>query len=88
MSATPKQVDRAAYQTELDALRVRDKAHTHEGDAIAAVRRRLPMVEVGATTPLIGADGPVALLDAFEGRSPADRLLLHVAHRPSSSRAV
>ena len=29
----------------LEALRVRDRAHTREGDAIAAARRRLPMVE-------------------------------------------
>jgi predicted dithiol-disulfide oxidoreductase (DUF899 family) len=65
MSATPSLVDRADYQSELDALRVREKAHTREGDAIAAARRRLPMVEVDATTPLIGADGPVTLLDAF-----------------------
>ncbi len=44
--ATPKVVDRAAFQAELDALRLREKAHTKEGDAIAAARRRLPMVEV------------------------------------------
>jgi predicted dithiol-disulfide oxidoreductase (DUF899 family) len=42
----PKIVDRSTFQAELDALRVREKAHTREGDAIAAVRRRLPMVEV------------------------------------------
>jgi hypothetical protein len=42
----PVTVDRATLQAELDALRVREKAHTHEGDAIAAARRRLPMVEV------------------------------------------
>jgi predicted dithiol-disulfide oxidoreductase (DUF899 family) len=64
----PKIVDRATFQTELDALRVREKAHTREGDAIAAARRRLPMVEVNAATPLIGESGPVKLLDAFEGR--------------------
>jgi len=29
----PKIVDRSAFQTELDALRVREKAHTREGDA-------------------------------------------------------
>jgi predicted dithiol-disulfide oxidoreductase (DUF899 family) len=52
----------------LDALRAREKAHTREGDAIAATRRRLPMVEVAAATRLIGPQGPVALLDAFEGR--------------------
>jgi predicted dithiol-disulfide oxidoreductase (DUF899 family) len=68
MSAMPRLVDRAAYQTELDALRVREKAHTREGDAIAAARRRMPMVEVDGTTRLVGADGSVTLLDAFEGR--------------------
>ncbi|MBO0848984.1 MAG: DUF899 domain-containing protein [Pseudonocardia sp.] len=65
---TPVVVDRARYQAELDALRVREKAHTHEGDAIAAARRRLPMVEVDAATKLIGPNGPVALLETFEGR--------------------
>ncbi len=47
-------VDRATWQAELDALRVREKAHTREGDAIAAARQRLPMVEVdpaGARAP-------------------------------------
>jgi predicted dithiol-disulfide oxidoreductase (DUF899 family) len=39
----PKIVDRRTFQAELDALRVREKAHTREGDAIAAARRRLPM---------------------------------------------
>jgi predicted dithiol-disulfide oxidoreductase (DUF899 family) len=64
----PKIVDRATFQAELDALRVREKAHTHEGDAIAAARRRLPMVEVDGATPLIGERGAVTLLGTFEGR--------------------
>src|SRR5438132_13805884 len=64
----PKVVDRSTFQAELDALRVREKAHTREGDAIAAARRRLPMVEVPAATPLISERGPVTLLDTFEGR--------------------
>jgi predicted dithiol-disulfide oxidoreductase (DUF899 family) len=64
----PAVVDRAAFETKLQTLRVREKAHTHEGDAIAAARRRLPMVEVDPTTTLIGAEGPVSLLEAFEGR--------------------
>src|SRR5580700_3778806 len=68
VSAAPKVVDRATFQAELDALRVREKAHTREGDAIAAARRRLPMVEMDPTLPLIGPRGPVTLLDAFEGR--------------------
>jgi predicted dithiol-disulfide oxidoreductase (DUF899 family) len=64
----PATVDRAAFQAELDGLRVREKAHTREGDAIAAARRRLPMVEVDAGTEVVGPHGPVTLLDAFEGR--------------------
>ena len=66
--AAPAVVDRSTFQAELDALRVREKAHTREGDAIAAARRRLPMVEVDGATPLIGAHGKVTLLDVFEGR--------------------
>lgn len=65
-AVTPPVVERATAQ--LDALRVREKAHTREGDAIAAARRRLPMVEVDSSTVLIGPHGPLTLLDAFEGR--------------------
>jgi predicted dithiol-disulfide oxidoreductase (DUF899 family) len=64
----PAAVDRETFEAELATLRTREKAHTREGDAIAAARRRLPMVEVDAVTELIGPDGPVTLLDAFEGR--------------------
>lgn len=64
----PRIVDRATFQAELDALRVREKAHMREGDAVAAARRRLPMVEVDGATPLIGARGPLTLLDVFENR--------------------
>lgn len=64
----PPTADRAAYQAEVDRLRSREKAHTHEGDAIAAARRRLPMVEVDPGLTLTGPSGPVTLLDAFEGR--------------------
>jgi predicted dithiol-disulfide oxidoreductase (DUF899 family) len=67
-SSLPPVVDRTAFQTELDALRIREKAHTKESDAIAAARRRLPMVEVAADLPLDGPNGTVTLLDAFEGR--------------------
>ena len=64
----PRTVDRNTFQAELDALRVREKAHTHAGDAIAAARRRLPMVEVDGATPLTGEGGRVTLWDAFQGR--------------------
>ena len=64
----PAVVDRPTFDEQLEVLRAREKAHTREGDAIAAARRRLPMVEVAADSPLIGPWGPVTLLDAFEGR--------------------
>ena len=67
-SALPAVVDQATWQAELDKLLVREKAHTREGDAIAAARRRLPMVEVDPTITLIGPQGPVTLLEVFEGR--------------------
>src|SRR3979409_929331 len=67
-ASLPAAVDRAAFQAELDELRAREKAHIREGDAIAAARRRLPMVEVDSTTAVIGPHGRVCLLDVFEGR--------------------
>src|SRR5580698_8885627 len=67
-TAHPPVTDRASWQAELDRLLAREKAHTREGDAIAAARRRLPMVEVDPATPVTGEHGPVPLLDVFEGR--------------------
>jgi predicted dithiol-disulfide oxidoreductase (DUF899 family) len=64
----PVAVGRGTFQAEVDRLRVREKAHTHEGDAIAAARRRLQMVEVNASTPLTGPSGKLTLLEAFDGR--------------------
>jgi predicted dithiol-disulfide oxidoreductase (DUF899 family) len=61
-------VDLATWQAARDELLVREKAHTHEGDAIAAARRRLPMVEFDATVEIVGPDGPVPFLDLFQGR--------------------
>ena len=67
-AGVPPVVDRAAFEAELATLRVAEKAHTHASDAIAAARRRLPMVEVDAGLALAGPAGPVSLLEAFEGR--------------------
>src|SRR3954451_12284800 len=65
----PAAVDRATFQAELDTLRAREKAHTREGDAIAAARRRLPMVEVDGSLALDGPDGrrPVRREQALPG---------------------
>src|SRR3954454_10835585 len=65
--AVPKVVDQATWEAELADLHAREKAATRELDAIAAARRRLPMVEMPDYT-LEGADGPVRLVDIFEGK--------------------
>jgi predicted dithiol-disulfide oxidoreductase (DUF899 family) len=67
-SRLPPVSDRAAFEAEVDRLRAREKAHTREGDAIAAARRRLPMVEVDANLELIGPHGAITLLESFERR--------------------
>ncbi|MFJ4786321.1 DUF899 domain-containing protein [Streptomyces sp. NPDC088794] len=64
----PPVVDTATWEHRLEALRAREKAATRELDAIAAERRRLPMVEMPDYT-LEGEDGPVRLADVFEGKS-------------------
>jgi Bacterial protein of unknown function (DUF899) len=67
-AALPPIVDADAWQRELDALRAREKAATRELDAIAAQRRRLPMVKMPGYT-LEGEQGPVRLADVFDGTS-------------------
>lgn len=67
-TALPPVVDQDTWRAALDDLRRREKAATRELDAIAAQRRKLPMVELPEYT-LIGAEGPVRLVDIFDGRS-------------------
>jgi predicted dithiol-disulfide oxidoreductase (DUF899 family) len=68
VSGAPPVVDLATWDAAREELLVREKAHTREGDAIAAARRRLPMVEVPSDTTVVGPDGPVPFGDVFEGR--------------------
>ena len=68
-TALPPVVDTDTWRHELDALRIREKAATRELDAIAAQRRRLPMVEMPDYT-LEGENGPVRLVESSTaGRS-------------------
>jgi hypothetical protein len=64
----PPVVDLATWQAARDELLVREKAHTRAGDALAAARRRLPMVEFDGAVEVVGPDGPVPFLDLFQGR--------------------
>lgn len=70
----PPVVDLATWEAARAELLVREKAHTHEGDAISAARRRLPMVEFDPTVSVVGPDGAVPFLDLFQGR---DELLVY-----------
>ena len=64
----PPVVDEPTWRRQLDELRAREKAATRELDAIAAQRRRLPMVQLPDYT-LQGPDGPVRLVDVFDGKA-------------------
>lgn len=76
VAAYPDVIEREAWQQQIDELRVREKAHTRAGDALAAERRRLPMVKVPADATVVGPSGEVPILDVFEGR----RMLLAYFH--------
>ncbi len=67
-TALPPIVDVDTWQHHLDTLRSREKAATRELDAIAAQRRRMPMVEMPDYV-LEGEEGPVRLADVF-GTAP------------------
>ncbi|GAA1620198.1 DUF899 family protein [Catellatospora bangladeshensis] len=75
-AALPPVVDRETWSRARDELLAREKAHTREGDAIAAARRRLPMTPVPPGATVHGPDGPTPLLDVFEGR----RMLIAYYH--------
>ena len=66
-TGVPPVVDQQTWESAMAELRVREKAATRELDAIAAARRRLPMVELPDYV-LEGADGPIRLVDVFGDR--------------------
>jgi predicted dithiol-disulfide oxidoreductase (DUF899 family) len=67
-TALPPVVDVDTWQHQLDTLRAREKAATRELDAIAAQRRRLPMVKMPDYT-LEGEKGPIRLAEIFGAAS-------------------
>jgi len=67
-------VDPEAWEAARAELLVEEKSHTRAGDALAAKRRRMPMLEVDGAATVAGKDGPVPFLDLFEGR---DELLVY-----------
>lgn len=64
----PPIVSREEWQRARDQLLVKEKAATRAHDALAAERRRLPMVKIEKDYVFDGPDGKTRLLDMFEGR--------------------
>jgi predicted dithiol-disulfide oxidoreductase (DUF899 family) len=75
-NAVPDIADRSTWQRSRNELLSREKAHTREGDAIAAARRRLPMTQVPDDATAGGPNGPIPFAHIFEGR----RMLLAYFH--------
>jgi predicted dithiol-disulfide oxidoreductase (DUF899 family) len=64
----PPVVSPAEWQAARDALLAKEKEATHARDALAAERRRLPMVRIDKEYVFDGPKGKASLLDLFEGR--------------------
>ena len=64
----PPVVSPAEWQTARDELLAEEKAATRALDALAAKRRRLPMVRFDKPYVFEGPDGSASLADLFEGR--------------------
>jgi predicted dithiol-disulfide oxidoreductase (DUF899 family) len=64
----PQIVSRQEWQQAHEALLAKEKQATKERDALAAERRRQPMMEFGTDYEFEGPDGVVRFPDLFEGR--------------------
>ncbi len=68
-TALPPVVSQEEWLAASKELLTQEKELTRQRDRVSAARRRLPMVEVTEPYVFQGPDGPVTLLDLFEGRS-------------------
>jgi len=66
--ARPKVGSQKDWSVARESLLAKEKELTHARDALAAQRRRLPMVRIETTYQFEGSDGKVGLVDLFEGR--------------------
>lgn len=67
-TAMPPVVTQREWDLAREQLLRHEKAVTHAEDEAAAARRAMPMVKVEGDWELQGPDGPVRLIDLFEGR--------------------
>jgi predicted dithiol-disulfide oxidoreductase (DUF899 family) len=77
----PQVVSETEWQAAQEALRAEEKEATRARDALAAKRRRLPMVRIDKDYVFDGPDGKASLLDMFEGRRQL--LLYHFMFGPN-----
>lgn len=70
MSATPhpKIVSREEWTAERKKLLEQEKQLTRQEDAVNASRRRLPMVKLDQDYVFQGPNGPIRMIDLFEGQ--------------------
>ena len=68
MDNTPQVVSPEEWDAARERMLVREKEVTRVRDALAAERRRMPWTAVEEEYRFEGPDGPVSLLDLFEGR--------------------
>jgi predicted dithiol-disulfide oxidoreductase (DUF899 family) len=64
----PDIVSPEEWQAAREGLLAKEKAATRAQDALAAERRRLPIVKIDKDYVFEGSEGEAALLDVFEGR--------------------
>jgi predicted dithiol-disulfide oxidoreductase (DUF899 family) len=77
----PEVVTKTEWQAARDTLLVEEKEATRARDALAAKRRRLPMVEIDKNYAFEGRDDEASLLDLFGGRRQL--LLYHFMFGPN-----
>src|SRR5205809_2304542 len=78
--ALPRIVSPVEWQAAHEKLLAKEKAATRARDALAAERRRLPMVRIDREYVFDGPDGKASLLDLFEGRNQL--ILYHFMFAP------
>jgi len=83
MGNIPSVVSQSEWAAARKKLLVKEKAMTRALDALAAERRRLPMVAIEKEYVFDGPDGRVSLLDLFEGRRQL--VLYHFMFSPKVS---
>jgi hypothetical protein len=79
--ALPPVVSQAEWQVARDRLLIKEKAATQARDALAAERRRLPMVKIDKDYVFEGSTGNARLFDMFDGRRQL--IMYHVMFGPT-----